>query len=167
MQQFSDLAHQSGSKTRLIYWNNHFNAWYGALCFDPLFEDWIHEERKQNQTFQWEIFDTRRVFKFVWKEQNYDRFQFNREMHVWSTRQWGKLEIQLAQSLLNFLIFSPMKSLTRWIVKENGFLLTLRLFCSKVENNWLNDSLIVRSVVVFWKGKGARSWVLFFEKNKN
>lgn len=115
MKQLSDLANQIGSKTRLIYRNNHYNAWYGALCFDSLLEEWIHRERRQNHTFRWEVFDTRGVSKHVWKEANFDGFHYGREHHVWTYedhwkfyshvnhRHWGKLEMQLAQSLLNYL----------------------------------------------------------------
>ncbi len=116
MKQLSDLANQINSKTRLIYRNNHYNSFFGALCFDPLLEDWIREERRQNHTFRWEVFDTRGVSKYAWKEGNVDGFHYSREHHLWTytdhykfyyhfvnSRQRGKLEMQFAQSLLNFL----------------------------------------------------------------
>ncbi len=140
MKKLSDLANDISSKTRLIYRNIHYNSYYGALCFDQLLEDWIHEERKKNETFRWEIFDTRRISKYVWEDSNIDGFHFSREHHMWTYEEhlkhyqtssgynalnWGKLEMQLAQSLLNYLfndiIVSEAKTSLKFPEKELEF----------------------------------------------
>lgn len=108
---------------RLIYRTNHYNVRFGVNCADDqVLEILNHTE--------WEIWDNRRVSRYVFKNQTWDGFHFERvfvqtkEAHeglvktgvyynvygAWMT--WmhaGSLEIQLAQSALQALFHPCLK----------------------------------------------------------
>jgi hypothetical protein len=97
---------------KMIYRNNHHQARFGTVCADKQFEAMIDGS-------PWQIFDSRRVSKNIWKSQTYDGFHFDRhridtvEMHeyiyeVYKGKNYtrpGALEMQFSQSLLNFVFY--------------------------------------------------------------
>lgn len=117
MFEISKLAKEK--HVRIIYRNSHYNIRYSAYCADYKLENLI-----SIGPFAWEIWDNRNISKYIYEEQNFDGFHFDRHRvftvkhHIHDENYYitkeghsrGTLEMQLTQSFLQSICYDYLQN---------------------------------------------------------